>query len=135
MLHFNLVAATVLATLASPAAAQDATLTDAQLDALLTGHTLYIAVPPGPAGGRDGEIAPFRYGTDGSASAKLPAGMTLVGKWSIKDGQYCVDWDNGPKNSCTTLRKTADAIELVDSAMNEVRGTVERIVPGNPENL
>lgn len=135
MVRFNLAAATVLATLTSPVLAQDATLTDAQLDALLTGQTLYIAVPPGPAGGPEGGVAPFHYGADGSASAKLPAGMTLVGTWSIKDGQYCVDWDNGPKNSCTALRKTADAIELVDRAKNEVRGTVERIVPGNPENL
>lgn len=122
---------------AAAASAQDtpSTLDDAQLDALLTGHTLYIAVPPGPAGGPDGGIAPFKYGTDGTAAAALPAGMTLVGTWSIKDGQYCVDWDNGPKGSCTSLRKTNGAVELYDTGANEVRGTIERIVPGNPENL
>ena len=117
------------------ARAQTATLDDAQLDALLTGNTLYIAVPSGPAGGPDGGIAPFVYGADGSASARLPAGMTLVGIWSIEDGQYCVDWDNGPKGSCTSIRKTGDAIELYDTGADEVRGTVESIVPGNPENL
>ena len=134
MARFPLAAA-LSATLALPASAQDATLDDAQLDALLTGHTLYIAVPPGPAGGPEGGIAPFRYGADGSASAALPTGTTLVGAWSIADGQYCVDWENGPQDSCTALRKAAGAIELVDRAEGEVRGTVERIVPGNPENL
>lgn len=110
-------------------------LDDAQLDALLTGNTLYIAVPPGPAGGPDGGVAPFKYAADGSASARLPAGMTLVGNWSIEDGQYCVDWDNGPKGSCTSIRKTGDAIELYDTGAEEVRGTVTSIVPGNPEDL
>jgi len=115
--------------------AQTPTLDDAQLDALLTGNTLYIAVPPGPAGGPDGGIAPFKYAADGSASARLPVGMTLVGTWSIEDGQYCVDWDNGPKGSCTSIRKTGEGIELFDTGAGEVRGTVESIVPGNPEDL
>ena len=115
--------------------AETPTLDDAQLDALLTGNTLYIAVPPGPAGGPDGGTAPFVYGADGLASARLPAGMTLVGTWSIEDGQYCVDWDNGQKGSCTSIRKTGDAIELYDTDADEMRGTVESIVPGNPENL
>lgn len=132
----NTATAVMTFVVASPVLAQEAaTLNDEQLDALLTGHTLYIAVPPGPAGGPDGGIAPFKYGADGSASAALPAGVTLVGTWSIIDGQYCVDWDNGPKGSCTSLRKKDETIELFDTNANEVRGTVERIVPGNPEDL
>lgn len=136
MTRTTLAVATCVALCAAAASAQDVpTLDDAQLDALLTGHTLYIAVPPGPAGGPDGGIAPFKYGADGTAAAALPAGTTLVGTWSIEGGQYCVDWDNGPKGSCTALRKTDAAIELYDTGAGEVRGTVERIVPGNPENL
>lgn len=68
-------------------------------------------------------------------AAVLPAGMTLVGAWSIEGGQHCVDWDDGPKGSCTSLRKADGAIEPYDTGAGEVRGTAERLVPGNPENL
>lgn len=113
----------------------ETTLNDAQLDGLLTGNTVYIAIPAGGPGGPNGGIAPFKYGADGTAAAKLPAGMTLVGKWKIDGDKYCVDWDNGPKNSCTQLVKSADGIKMVDAEKNEPRGIVDRIVPGNPENL
>lgn len=113
----------------------ETTLNDAQLDGLLTGNTVYIAIPAGGPGGPNGGIASFKYGADGTAAVKLPAGMTLVGKWKIDGDKYCVDWDNGPKNGCTQLVKSADGIKLVDAEKNEPRGTVDRIVPGNPENL
>lgn len=61
--------------------------------------------------------------------------MTLVGKWKLEDGHYCVDWDNGPKNSCTKIVKTETGIELIDVESGNIRGTVDRVVPGNPEQL
>ena len=107
----------------------------AQLDALLTGNTLYINVPAGTPGAPDGGIAPIRYAADGSAVAVLPAGLKLTGQWRIKGDFYCIDWENGPKNSCTRLVRTSSGYTVVDTAKDEPRGTVERIVPGNPENL
>ena len=112
-----------------------APLSAEQLDALLTGNTVFIAVPPGGPGGPDGGVAPFKYGADGNAAAKLPIGTTLVGTWQIDGDKYCADWKNGPKNSCTRIVKTADGYDIVDAAKNEVRGTVLRIEPGNPEGL
>lgn len=102
-------------------------LDDAQLDALLTGHTVYVETPDG--------TAPVHYGADGRAAANLPAGPQLRGEWSIADGQYCVSWENGPQNSCTRVLKVRGAVLLRDGATDEPRGRVERIVPGNPERL
>jgi hypothetical protein len=115
-------------------AAAETALDDAQIDGLLTGNTVYLDLPPGGPGGPGG-IAPFLYGADGRAVAKLPSGTMLRGTWTIQDGRYCVDWDNGPKNSCTRLIKADAAIRFVDAAAGETRGRVEKIVPGNPENL
>ncbi|MGR3468108.1 MAG: hypothetical protein ACU0CI_09520 [Shimia sp.] len=116
-------------------AAAETQMDRAQLDALLTGNTVYIAIPPGGPGGPDGGMAPFKYGADGSAVAVLPAGLTLVGKWSLSDDHYCVDWENGPKNSCTRLLKDADGLQMIDHATGAPRGMIESIRPGNPEGL
>ncbi len=114
--------------LATATAAQAETqMSDAQLDALLTGNTVYVATPGG--------AAPVYYGADGRAAANLPNGTELRGTWVIKDAAYCVDWDNGPKNSCTKVIKTSDGYAMFDLANGDPRGSVDRIVPGNPENL
>ncbi|MEP3279121.1 MAG: hypothetical protein ABJN26_24430 [Stappiaceae bacterium] len=123
-----------LATETAPAAA-DTTLNTQQLDGLLRGNTLYLSLPAGGPGGESGGVAPFFYGSDGRAVAKLPAGMTLVGIWSLGDEHYCVNWDNGPKNSCTKVRKWSSDIVLTDAQSGDIRGNVVKLVPGNPENL
>lgn len=105
------------------------------LGELLPGKTLYIEVPPGGPGGPDGGIAPFYFGEDGAAAAKLPAGMTLVGTWRLEDGQYCVDWENGPKNSCSGISGTPSNYAIIDTSTGETRGAVAEIQSGNPENL
>ncbi len=131
----DLIMTTMLAASATTAIAGETVLDSAQLDGLLTGNTLYLAIPAGGPGGPDGGTAPFLYGADGKAAVKLPAGTTLVGKWEIWNDRYCVDWDNGPKNSCTQMLKSRGAISMIDPATGEPRGTVENIVPGNPESL
>ncbi|GAB5446921.1 hypothetical protein [Gymnodinialimonas sp.] len=104
------------------------TILDAQgLDVLLTGHTVYIDTPGGEA--------PVWYGADGRSAAALPNGVTLIGQWAIDGASYCVDWENGPQNSCTRVTKTDGAIAFTDIASGDPRGTVARIVPGNAENL
>lgn len=113
--------------LAATAAQADTPMNDAQLDALLTGHTIYLAVPGG--------TAPVYYGADGSAAANLPNGTKLVGNWKIENDVYCVDWENGPKNSCTRVTKTPDGIAMHDAATGDPRGTITRIEPGNTADL
>lgn len=104
------------------------TVLDAQgLDVLLAGHTLYLSTPGGEA--------PVWYGADGRSAAALPNGVNLVGQWTIDGSGYCVDWENGPQNSCTTVTKTDGAIALTDAQTGEARGQVIRIVPGNVEGL
>ncbi|MEM9106474.1 MAG: hypothetical protein AAGC96_12535 [Pseudomonadota bacterium] len=122
--------------LSCTAQAAETTMSKPQLEALLTGNTVYIDVPAGsPAGGPDGGVAPIRYSTDGSVAAALPNGTKLVGRYAINGEQYCVDWDNGPQNSCTTIVKSPTGMMMFDAKAKEPRGTVNRIVPGNPENL
>lgn len=126
----------VLLGLCVPAQSAEITLNGSQLEALLTGNTVYIDIPAGtPAGGPDGGVAPVRYGTDGSVAAALPNGAKLVGRYTINGEQYCVDWVNGPQNSCTTIVKSPIGMMMFDANKKEPRGAVNRIVPGNPENL
>lgn len=126
----------ILLALSANTQAAETTMSGSQLEALLTGNTVYIDIPAGtPAGGSDGGVAPIRYGTDGSVAAALPNGTRLVGRYAIDGGQYCVDWDNGPQNSCTTIVKSPAGMMMLDAEKREPRGTVNRIVPGNPENM
>jgi hypothetical protein len=113
----------------------DDTMNDIQLDALITGNTLYVDIPKGAPGALDGGTAPIYYAADGIAKAQLPAGSLLVGTWSISGDQYCINWDNGPKNSCTKLVRGVDGFTVIDTALAKPRGIVKRIQNGNPEKL
>ncbi|MCX7558600.1 hypothetical protein OS190_03415 [Sulfitobacter sp. F26204] len=128
-----------LITLAAVLLAQDAyadqTMTTHQLEALVTGNTLYVEIPEGAPGVPDGGTAPIYYAEDGSAAAQLPGGPKLVGTWSFEADRYCIDWDNGPKNSCTQLVRGSDGYRVMDTKLGQPRGLVTRIVVGNPENL
>ena len=107
----------------------------AQLDALLTGNTVYIDVPAGGPMGDGGEM-PLYYGTDGAVHARLPTGNPMVGVYAIDGTSYCVDWDPAPKGSCTSIVRGGEGgMTLVDPAKDEARGTVTRIVPGDVESL
>lgn len=120
--------------IASPALA-DTKMDQSQLRALIEGNTLYVEVPPGAPGAPEGGIAPIYYAADGATSAQLPAGPKLVGTWSLEGDRYCIDWQNGPQNSCTALVRKADSFLLLDAKLGEPRGRVTRIATGNPENL
>lgn len=111
------------------------TMNTSQISALITGNTLYVEIPAGAPGAPEGGTAPIYYSSDGSAAAKLPAGLKLVGTWKLDDGRYCIDWENGPKNSCTQLVRGADGFIVMDTALGEPRGLVKRISVGNAENL
>lgn len=124
----------VTAMFGSAAYASDVMNAD-QLGALISGNTLYVDVPAGAPGAPEGGTAPIFYGTDGAATALLPAGLKLVGTWALDGDSYCIDWDNGPKNSCSQLMRTANGFVITDVAKGEPRGLVTRLAIGNPENL
>ncbi len=113
----------------------DGPLDEGQLGTLITGNTLYVEVPPGAPGAPDGGTAPIHYGMDGSAKVKLPAGLELVGTWSLDGDQYCIDWENGPKNSCSRLTRVDDGFLILDVASQAPRGVVRKIAVGNAEGL
>ncbi len=131
----QLASTTVATALLGGAAFAQETMDTAQLDALVTGNTLYVDIPAGAPGAPDGGTAPIYYGVDGSAAAQLPAGPKLVGTWALDGDRYCIDWDNGPQNSCTQLMRSADGFVVMDATLGEPRGLVTRIAVGNPEDL
>ncbi len=116
-------------------AAADETMDAAQLSALITGNTLYVDIPVGAPGAPEGGTAAIYYGEDSSAAAQLPAGLKLIGTWRLEEGHYCIDWDNGPKNSCSQLVRGADGFIVMDVALGEPRGIITRIATGNAEDM
>ena len=110
-------------------------LNKSQLDALLTGNTVYLPLPPGGPGGPDGGIAAFYFGADGRAWLKLPTATLLVGPWSLGDDHYRCDWENGPKNSRSRIVKWNGAMLTLDHASGAIRGPISSIVPGNAEGF
>lgn len=128
-------AAALVAAVSASAALAETPLSGEQLNAIVTGNTLYVDVPAGAPGAPDGGTAPIYYAADGSVTAKLPAGLVLVGAWAIEGDSYCIDWDNGPQNSCTQLVRQGDQFVVMDIAKREPRGTVSRIQTGNAEGL
>ena len=129
------ICAAFLAGTLGTAAVGDEIMNTAQLRALITGNTLYINVPAGAPGAPDGGTAPIYYGENGAATALLPAGIKLVGTWALKDDQYCIDWNNGPKGSCSQLRRGPDGFQVMDVALGKSRGLITQIAIGNAENL
>lgn len=121
-------------TVATPALSEQV-LNQSQLSALVTGNTLYVTMPAGAPGAPEGGIAPIYYGEDGSAVALLPAGLKLTGTWNMGDTGYCINWENGPKNSCSTIARSDESFAVKDVATGDPRGQVFTIATGNPENL
>lgn len=113
--------------LTAGAAAAETTLDRAQLDGLLTSQTVYLDTPGGEA------LIHFR--ADTTSFARLPNGVQMQGTWGLIDNGYCIDWVDGPQNSCTRVLRTADALRMMDIASGDPRGQITRIVPGNPEGF
>jgi len=113
--------------------AQAAEIAGAEIKALISGNTVYLAlVPGGPAGGGDGAIF---YNTDGTATFKTPAGPIWHGTWQVKDNQLCVDWKELPNNPCTRYEKDGAETVLINTATGKQRGKLVRVAPDNPEKL
>jgi len=112
--------------------AQDAEqqFTGTQLDALMTGNTVYLQEP-----NSGGDIVLW-YGADGTAMARLPSGGLLDGTWAVKGDLSCIKWSYAPNNdSCSKLVRSDGGIVLLENGTDRLLGTVTKIVPENIENL
>jgi len=102
----------------------------AQLDALMTGNSVFLKEP-----NSGGDIVLW-YGADGRAMASLPGGGILDGTWAVKSDLSCIKWSYAPtKDSCSKLVRRDGAMVLLENGTNRLLGTVKKIVPGNVENL
>lgn len=112
--------------------AQDAEqqFTGTQLDALMTGNTVYLREPNG------GEDIVLWYGEDGKAMARLPSGGLLDGTWAVKGDLSCIRWSYAPNNdSCSKLVRRDGGMVLLENETDPLLGTVTKIVPENIESL
>lgn len=109
--------------------ASEIMMTGAQLDALMTGNTVYLTEP-----NSGGEIVLW-FGADGRAMSRLPSATMLDGTWSIKGDRSCIVWSYSPDDSCSELYKVQAGIELREAGSGRLLGTVRSIVPGNFEKL
>tara|TARA_R110000868_G_scaffold278541_2_gene538349 strand:- start:205 stop:633 length:429 start_codon:yes stop_codon:yes gene_type:complete len=109
--------------------AAGATMNASQLDAIMTGNTIYLTEP-----NSGGEIVLW-YGGDGVAMARLPSGAVLDGTWSIKDKLSCIVWSYSPKDSCSILVKSKNKMILLEAGSNRLLGTLKTIAIGNVESL
>lgn len=113
----NAFIAAVLFTLAQPQP-----LDRTQVELLLIGNTVRIQVGE--------KSAVLYFDPNGDVRAVMPDGKPGTGKWSLQgDGRYCISWEGGPQNSCTTVLWSPGAIRLVD-AEGKPRGIVTQVSIG-----
>jgi hypothetical protein len=96
------------------------------LEALLVGHTHFLAMAPGK------EAAIF-YRTATDAHMALPDGTRRSGSWSVTATGYHVDWKEGP-SADWQIDVAPGRIAYLDAG-GVVRGTVSRLVPGDAAAL
>lgn len=108
----------------------DKQMSGEQLDALMTGNTIYLANPGG-----SGEIVLW-YGADGAARARLNSASRLTGTWQMKGNLSCIKWSYDPNtDSCSKLVRRGNSLVLLENGTDRLLGTVRSIVPGNVEKL
>lgn len=113
--------------------AMAADLTGAELASMFHGKTAYIDFPAGNAATGAGQGAIY-YLADGNVTGKLPNGQVRKGKRTIKDNTACLSWDGAPAATCSRLEKDGDKIKIMGTD-GTLRGTITKIVDGNPEKL
>src|SRR5690348_944114 len=102
--------------------AQPQPLDSARLEVLLTGNTVRIQVGQ--------STAALYFATGGVVRAIKPDGTRGSGTWTLRaGGGYCINWDKGPQNSCTTVLWSPGAIKLID-AEGKPRGMITQVLMG-----
>ena len=95
------------------------------LATILPGVTHYVDI------GKDDDAVIY-YGEDFSAFMRLPGATAVKGRWEFIDDGYSVKWENGQGGRWHIDR--ADDFALLDGEKIR-RGSVVRMVPGNPERF
>ena len=75
------------------------------------------------------------YTADGKVTSKFPNGQSWKGTWAVKDNTSCITWEGRPPNPCTRYDKVGETTTLINIADGQPRGTITKVVPGNPEKL
>jgi hypothetical protein len=128
------IASCVLAVVASALFAGSvaaAELTGAEISSLLTGKTAYIefAASTLTAAG----AGAIYYSPQGKVAAKLPDDKKATGVRTIKGNTFCVAWADRPVSPCSKLEKDGDTYKIINAETGELRGTITKIVDGNPD--
>jgi hypothetical protein len=95
------------------------------LAAILPGVTHYVDIGKG-------DDAVIYYREDFSAFMRLPGATAVGGQWEFLDNGYSVRWENGQGGHWHIDR--ANGFALLDGEKVH-RGSVVRMVPGNPERF
>ena len=114
--------------------AMAADLTGAEIKELISGKSVYLETTAASVTGTPGHGVIY-YSADGTALYKTPKGVMWHGTWVIKDNSACVDWKEQPNNGCVKYDKQGDTISIVTATTGQVRAKVQKIAPGNAENL
>jgi len=130
MFKHAIVLAASLALCATAAHASE--MTGAEIKALISGNTSYLALDTPTAGTGEGIIY---YNADGTATFKTPKGAIWHGPWTVKDNTLCIDWKEMPNNPCTRYDKQGADILLINVATGKPRGKIVKVVPSNAEKL
>ena len=101
---------------------------------LISGNTLYIDYAADNRSGAPGQGANY-YTADGKVAIKFPDGKVQKGTWTLKDNSTCIVWEGLPVPPCTKYDKAGDKITLINLGTGKPRGTVSKVVAGNPEKL
>ncbi len=117
----------------APLAAHAADLTAAQIQDMTLGKTLYMNFEANTTAGQG---AGFIYYPDAkSVILKTPTGAIWHGVRTVKGDTVCIEWKEQPNTGCTRFDKTGDVMTLIRIDTNKPRGTVTKVVAGNPERL
>ena len=93
---------------------------------LMIGSTHYVDI--GQA-----EAAAIYYATETEVYMSLPGAEPMVGTLDLNDKGYFVNWNNGPEGRWQ-LTYEPGIFQYIGPDGN-VAGTIEQIVPGDPEQL
>lgn len=115
-------------------AAFAADMSGADIKGLISGKTVYQELTAASITGKSGPGVIY-YEAGGTVLYKTPAGAIWHGKWEIKGDTLCNDWKERPNNPCTRWDKTGDTITTIRSTTGETISKIQKIVPGNAENL
>ena len=114
-------------------AAQAQPLTASELVAMANNKTVYFEFAGSPMTGTGSGV--IYTAADGKVSAKFPNGKAGKGTRSIKDNTTCITWEGQPPQPCSRHVKEGDKIKSFNAENGQLRGTITKVVDGNPEKL